>query len=366
MKVYLAMTWATVKEITRDRMSMFWFVAFPVIFILLFGLIFSHNGDDQTFDIGLARQQKGDFLVEAVAKAFSTVPAFRVHEGTLDEELDALQKGKRNLVVVIPPQDTVAARIGGKSPEGLTVPIYYDASRPTSSQILLPAVDRVFSSIEHQLVNRPQLFTTKPQAIQSQALRTIDFLLPGILGMALMQLGLFGSLRLVSLRERRILRHLGATPLNRWVILASEVTVRLLLSLFQALSIIVIGYLVFQVVLVGHWLSIAGVVLLGAATFTSLGYMLVSFARTEESGQGLIQVVQFPMMFLSGIFFPPGFIPAFLRPIVKAIPLTYLADALRQVMVGFPPEYGLSTDLLVLLAWLLATMVLAGRLWKWE
>ncbi|MCL5039862.1 MAG: ABC transporter permease, partial [Firmicutes bacterium] len=315
----------------------------------------------QTFDIGLASQESGH-LEEAISKAFGTVPAFRLHHGSLDEELAALKKGKRNLVVVVPTEASVGANLRG----GLEVPIYYDASRPTSSQVLLPAVDRVFAEIERQFTHRPELFAIKSQAVQSEGLRSIDYLLPGILGMALMQLGLFGSLRLVSLRERKILRNLGATPLNRVALLGGEVTVRLLMSLFQALSIVVIGHLVFKVTIVGNWLAVAGIVLLGAATFTSLGYMLVSFAKTEESGQGLIQVVQFPMMFLSGIFFPPGFMPAFLRPVVKAIPLTYLADALRQVMVGFAPEHSLTTNLTVLFAWMVVTLVLASRLWRWE
>ncbi len=101
-------------------------------------------------------------------------------------------------------------------------------------------------------------------------------------------------------------------------------------------------------------------------TFISLGFMLINFARTPESGQGIIQVVQFPMMFLSGIFFPIEFMPDYIKPVVKAIPLTYLGDALRQVMVGAVPEHSMQTNLLVLSSWLIVTFLVAVKFWRWE
>ena len=184
--------------------------------------------------------------------------------------------------------------------------------------------------------------------------------------MAIMQLRLFGSFQFLSLREQKIIRGLGVTPLPRTTLLGSEIMVRLILALVQTTLVLLIGTIVFNVTIIGSIIKLAGLAILGALTFISLGYMLISFASSMESGEGLVQVVQFPMMFLSGIFFPISIMPDFIKPVVKAIPLTYLGDALRQVMVGAPPEYAMSTNLLILAAWLIATLLVTVKFWRWE
>lgn len=196
--------------------------------------------------------------------------------------------------------------------------------------------------------------------------RQIDYFLPGVLAMALMQLGLFGTLDFVSLRERKIIRHLGATPLRRSLLLASEITVRMGVSLLQTVVIIIAGWLFFKVQVSGSPLILLLWVLFGSATFVSLGYFIISFAKTIESAEGIIQMVQFPMMFLSGIFFPPEMMPESMRFIPRLLPLSYFGDALRNVMVGIPTQFGLVQDFVVLLGWLGASSLLALRFFRWE
>ncbi|MEW6245043.1 MAG: ABC transporter permease [Bacillota bacterium] len=360
MNTFVQLVIANIKEMARDRMALFWFLAFPVLFILLFGTVFSEDNDTASFSIGLVLEEP-DPLGEALAQALGSIPSFNIVSGTHQDELHALEQGDRSLVIVLPAGLSRLLVEGGKA----EIPIYYDATRQ-SSHVLLPVIGRVLDDAERRVTNTPRLFEPRPEAVQSVHLRQIDYLLPGILAMALMQLGLFGSLRLISLREQKILKRLGATPLPRGLLLGSEVTVRLVMALVQTTTIVVIGYLVFRVTVLGSWFGVVGLVLLGAATFVSLGYMLVSFAKSEESAHGIIQLVQFPMMFLSGIFFPVNMMPGFLRPVMKAMPLTYLADALRQVMTGAPPQYSLATDVTVLGAWLVVTFALGIRFFQWE
>jgi ABC-2 type transport system permease protein len=111
---------------------------------------------------------------------------------------------------------------------------------------------------------------------------------------------------------------------------------------------------------------VAGLVLLGALTFVAIGYLVASLARTVESANGITTAVNFPMMFLSGIFFPLALLPAFLTPVVRALPLTYLADALRQVAVGSVPEFPMMVDLAVLAGWAVVCALLSARFFKWE
>jgi ABC-2 type transport system permease protein len=111
---------------------------------------------------------------------------------------------------------------------------------------------------------------------------------------------------------------------------------------------------------------LAAFCVLGALTFVSLGYLIAALSKTEESVFGITSVLNFPMMFLSGIFFPLEIMPDWIRPVVQAIPLTYLGDALRQTMVGAPPVHALGLDALVLGIWLAVAAVLSVRLFRWE
>lgn len=361
MKTFWQLVAASVKDIGRDKMSLFWFLLFPVLFILLFGAIFSNEGNP-SYEVGIVSESANP-LSEGVSAGIRAVPVFKVHAGTRDDELDALKKGKRSLVVDVSslsPEAMISSIVPPK------VYVYYDKTQTTAQQVLLPVIRQVFDEIERHITGRPRMFEVVTEPVQRTAMRMIDFLLPGVLAMALMQLGLFGSLRAVSLREQKILKSLGATPLPRGLLLVSEVLVRMVMALIQTFAIVLIGYLVFKVNVLGSWFAVLGIVLLGALTFVSMGYMLASFPKTEEAGVGLVQLVQFPMMFLSGIFFPVDIMPSFLRPVVTAMPLTYLADLLRQVMVGAPPLHSVSTNLAVLGGWTIATLILAVRFWRWE
>jgi len=105
---------------------------------------------------------------------------------------------------------------------------------------------------------------------------------------------------------------------------------------------------------------------IGALMFIALGYLISGLAKTQESVDGLSQLINFPMMFLSGLFFPVDMMPTWIRPVIDAMPLTYLADALRQVMVGAIPLHSLQVDLIVLAVWLVVCAILAVRFFRWE
>jgi len=203
------------------------------------------------------------------------------------------------------------------------------------------------------------IFTGEGQEI------SFNYILPGILAMALMQLGLFGSLQFLSLRERKIIRGLSITPLSRISILSSEILLRILVGFVQTGIIISLGVIVFDFSLEGNIIEIFLVVFLGSLTFVSFGYMLICFVKSIEAGNGLAQVVQLPMIFLSGIFFPADMMPSFMQPVVKIIPLTYLADSLRQVMTGIPGQFSLAVNLLVLSLWLVVTFIITVKFWRW-
>jgi len=298
-----------------------------------------------------------------MGNAFKSVNAFAVTEGTQSELLDKLKKGELSAVVVVPDGVSSAANAGKAS----QIETYYDPTNLTTSQIVLTIVQKVVDGFDQEISQRPVLFVVKTETVTSQSLRAIDFLLPGILAMSLMQLGLFATApALVQLREQQVLRRIGATPLPRTTLLASQFSYRLTIGLVQTLIIVTVGTLLFNVQMLGSWPVLIAVVLMGAFMFVAMGYFISGLAKTQESVIGISQFINFPMMFLSGIFFSVEAMPAWIKPIVAAMPLTYLADALRQIMVGAPPVNPIGLDLVVLAAWMVVCSVLAVRLFRWE
>ncbi|MCI0394071.1 MAG: ABC transporter permease [Chloroflexi bacterium] len=352
---------ASVKEFMRDRMALFWTLAFPILFIFIFGIVFS-GGDDPSYPVGLAIEDEGP-AGQALAEVFQSIEAFEVTTGRREELVARLEEGDYRLVVVIPA--TLSADLAARRPA--EVEVIYDPTNTVTAQVVLTITEKVVDGFDRQRSNSPTLLSIAPIPVTSDRLRTIDFFIPGILGMALMQLGLFGTApALVQLREQQVLRRIGATPLPRTTLLASQVLMRLTIGAIQTILILVVGILLFDVTIVGNLLLLAGFAFLGALMFVAMGYMISGLAKTQESVTGITSLLNFPMMFLSGLFFPVEVMPAWIRPVVNAIPLTYLADALRQIMVGAPPVYGLGLDALVLAAWLLVCAVLAVRFFRWE
>jgi len=167
-------------------------------------------------------------------------------------------------------------------------------------------------------------------------------------------------------REKLILKRLAATPLRRWQLVGSNVLMRVLIAFTQAAIIVAVGSLAFGVQVTGSLLIVVGFVTLGAMSFLALGYLIASFAKTEDSANGMTSMIQFPMMFLSGAFFQIDQMPQPLQVVARIIPLTYLADALRQVMVGGAAFAPLWVCAAVLVGWLVVCFGIAARKFQWQ
>ncbi len=360
MKAFYRLLVADFKQFVRDRTALFFTFAFPLLFMLIFGFVFS-GVDDVSYNIGLANQDNSA-ASQGITMALQEIPIFEINPGELEAGLEELRNGDLDAVVTIP--SGVEASIGRG--ETVDISVYYDPSKTTSVQIILPVLQQVIDAVNIQMTGQPVIFGLTQESIQTHELSYIDNLVPGILAMSILFLGLFGSLTLVEWREKKVLKRFGATPLPRHMMVSSQVVYRLILALMQTLIIIAIAFFVFDVQMVGNWFLLLLLVLLGALTFISIGYFAVSRAKTVEGAMPIIQIIQFPMLFLSGIFFPLEIMPDFMRPIVSIIPLTYLGDAFRQVMVDATPSYPLMLDIGVLAAWFVICMMLAIRLFRWE
>jgi ABC-2 type transport system permease protein len=356
---------ARYKQFVRNRGALFFSFLFPIIFILLFGWAFQNMGT-QTFKVGLSDEgspQTTSCMIQSLESVViqNTQKEFTTQSGNLDNLLALLKNGDLDVVIVIPAgMDTLGP---GQSDN---VQVYYDASQTVFQQTLIPALYQVINAIDQRLGGYTPLIGMEQTSVQSHELRYIDFLLPGILGMTLMFIGVQGGLPIIQQRQAHIIKRLGSTPLRRSMLVMGDVVFRMIVVLLSAALIILVGRLVFNVRMVGNWLSLCGIILLGSLVFVNLGYLIAAFVKTQESAIPVVQIVDLPMMILSGTFFSVASMPFFIEPLVKILPLTYLNDALRQIMVAGTPLYSMTADIAVLAAWAIVSLGLTIRFFRWD
>jgi len=365
MRALVALSVANIKSFVRDRAALFWTLAFPVVFVVLFGTIFSGGGSD--YRLGWV-DQDGSAPAAALRTAFVENAPVELTNSTFEEAKAGMLAGDLDGILIIPRglSAVIDAVNVGQHPDPITVTVITDPSRSNTALAVQQIATGLVMSANLQLSGATPLLTVVPQSLQTNRLNSVSFFVPSILAMALMQLGIFAAIPLVQQREKGILKRLNATPLPRWTLVGSNVVVRLLIAAAQTAIIVGIGIAVLGVEVIGNWALIAGFVVLGALTFTSVGYVAASFARTEESATGIVSAIQFPLMFLSGIFFPLEVMPEWLRGVATFLPLTYLGDALRQTMVGGAPFAPLPIDALVLGGWLVVTLAISARYFRWQ
>jgi ABC-2 type transport system permease protein len=361
MKTLLLRTVANSKSLLRDRAALFWTFFFPIMFVLLFGVLFSGSGDSKVA-VGFV-DQDGTPAAKGIQAAFGQISLLDLKVGSLEDEKAAMQRGDVSAIIVIP--QGAGQALASKS--SLTIQLYTDPSKTQTTQVVEQVVSQVANGMNVALAGGTEIVKVgKPEQLQSTNISNITYLVPSILAMALMQLGVFAAIPLVEQREKGILKRIGATPLSRWKLVGSNVLLRLMVAAVDAVLILGVGIAVFNIQIVGNVLAMAGMVLLGAGAFLALGFMLASFLKTEEQANGVVQVVQMPLMFLSGIFFPFDFMPEFLRNVARLLPLTYLGDGLRQTMVNGTQVAPLPMDVAILGGWLVVCLAVAARSFRWE
>lgn len=198
-------------------------------------------------------------------------------------------------------------------------------------------------------------------------LRAIEYILPGIVVMALMTSGIMATASgFVEERERGIYRRLSLTPLKRHTILGGQLIQRYLVNLVQTALLLMVGVLAFDITILGNPFFVWLVVTLGALCFLSIGFLLTGLIKTARAANGISMVVFFMLMFLGGIFFPNELMPDFLRVVSEALPSTNLNDVFRGVMITNLGIDEMRRQLLIAGGWFVGSLALAVRLFRWE
>ncbi|HEX5164738.1 MAG TPA: ABC transporter permease [Thermomicrobiales bacterium] len=355
MKALRYMIVANLKMSVRNRTALFWNLAFPLIFIVLFQFLFS--GDSVSIDVGIVGEDTSPVSQQVVAR-MREAEGFNVSTGTQESELNKLDDGDRSVVVVFTP---------GSNGSEVNAQLYWDQSDPQLGQVALSAVNTFLLDANAELATGAPVIAVQTTAVESSAIDYMDFLIPGILAMSIMNSGMIGlASAFVTYRERGILRRIRATPFPLSSFILARILSQLVISVAQAAVLIVAGLLIADLDINGNLLYVFIMVTLGSLAFLSLGFVVAAFARNQETADSLANAFTFPMLFLGGVFFPVDSAPDWLQPIMRLIPLRYLADGLRNMMIhnaSLPDEW---LNLLVMLATAAVGFALALRFFRWE
>ena len=386
----------------RERVTLFWFLLFPMFLLVVLTLIFSGlgNAGSTHFSVAIVNMEPStggstDFaaLVESVFEQAATPseagkePLFSLakpapgkdKDAFLAREQKAVRLGHLAAVIVIPRgfnQGLMQRILGSDSAQDgdNTITIYQDEAN-AGSQMATSIIEQIISGIDREILARTGKFD-EAKAIPTETIwignasgevAYIDFLLPGVILMGFFVTGLFGVPgSILFAGDRQILRRYWVTPLTTPRYLAGFALGHVGLCAVQFFFLYILGRFAF-----GASVNFAHpepllFLLLGSVTFLAFGFFIASMAKTANSGMAIANVLNMPMMFLGGLFFPVGGLPLVLRVIVFVNPLTYLSDGLRMSLGVESGTFSLPLTVGVPLAWILVCVLVASRRLKWD
>lgn len=352
------MTIACLKMFVRNKQALFFSLIMPMMILLIFG---SMNFDKRPkLTIGLVTHSPnlptGEFV-----KQLKSFDALVVDSGTLESETARLKSGDRIAVVVVP--DDLLNLGPAKNPHEMLV--YANEGRPMEVQILMSILNTFRDRASMKIAGLEPAFAIEQQKTAVHNFRYIEFLVPGVIAMAVMQMAVFSvAFVFAQYREKGILKRLMATPMRPYQFVTANVITRLIVSVIQAYIFVVTGLAVYHVHVAGSYVPLTVCIILGSLAFLGLGFTVSGLSKTIETVPVLANIIVFPMLFLGSVFFAATNMPAWLQPIADGLPLSYLSKSLRGIMtdgLGFAQLKGQFIGLSVWAAILLTLATVTFR-----
>lgn len=351
---------ASLQSIFKSPSAVVFGIAFPLIFILVFGFL----GGGRGFSVKVA-DMPGSDTANMLHGILRQIPVLKWTEyKDVASFNNALKEG-----------DVVAGINIKQQPEG-SKPQYLITLHSSSAQmdklqqlrsILNSVIQNMDPAIRHK---SEEIAKIDIQKAEIREFKVIDFILPGQLGFSLLAGSVFGTAFVFfSMRQTLVLKRFFATPVRRDVIVLSEAIARMVFQIMSAIIIISIGYFAFDYTLIHGFLTFAEMLLLsafGIMAFMGFGFIVSSIAKSEATIPPLANLITLPQFLLAGTFFSIDNFPKWLQPICRAFPLSFLNDALRKVAFDGAGLWDVRMDILGLTLWGVIVYTIAGRVFRWE
>lgn len=349
----------------RDRLAIFFSIVFPLIFLFVFGSLNSGSGE-VSFRVALINHSDSQFAQDFVQKA-KDGEILKVEDEvtTLAEAKEKMTRSQIDATIVLP-KGFGEVKQGDAFPSG-RAEVVFTANNEQSGAALGSVLDAQFKAINSKFVDTSVPFTVKSERLNEQSLSAFDYTFAGLLGFAIIGMGIFGPINVFpELKKMGILRRLSTTPLKVWQYFLSTMVSQAAIGLISIAIMFVVAMLVFDLNLVGNIFELTAFLVMGIICILGIGLALGGWAKNERQAAPLSNIVVFPMMFLSGTFFPRFLMPDWLQRVSDFLPLTPVIDGIRLIategahLTAILPQIGLVA------AWTVVIYAIAFRVFRWE
>jgi len=359
---------ADLKMLSRNRQALFWTFMFPFMFALIFGLFFGENSNNGSLAIVNGSSTE---IAENYVQALKDSGLFKIVEDkTIEQAKDGISNSSLIGAVEIPKDfgsipNTALPNTPIQTISEQKILLIVDPGNAAQNAVLTGFTDKFMSNLNLKTQNAQEIFTYEQEKTNNRKLTYFDFILMGLLGLAVMQSSVIGlSVAMAKYREDKILKRITTTPLPTSVFIISEVLSRLVLNLLQILLILIVGLYIFSAHIYGNLFEIIVIALFGALLFQLLGFAVASASKTTDAAQGMATAINIPMMFLAGVFFPIDSLPTWLSKIVQFLPLAPLLRVLRNVGLNDMSPFSNMNDIYILIGWIVVLLFLS--IWRFR
>jgi ABC-2 type transport system permease protein len=353
----LTMGKTLLKIFSRDRQAIFFTLFFPITFMVIFGI--ASSGGEDPIEVGIVDNASNDFS----ARFIDTLEGnnlFSITLGSEDDLRTQVVDGDLALALILPDDFD-----GSEDAADLTMLV--DAAQARQTAMLTPLVEQALLNVERELRGIEPLFPLQVVDVQARSQRYIDFLVPGLLALTIMQISVAGSgYNIVEYRRKGILKRLFVTPIRPADFIGGLVLSRLLITVIQVSLLLAVAVVLLGVPVEGNVLELLVLIILGSSIFLSLGFFMGSIAKTQQAIMLLGNLITLPQMFLSGVFFSIDSMPELLQPIAKVLPLSFVVSGVREVIVNGLSLAEQIPTMIGLLVWLAIALTLAIRMFRWK
>jgi ABC-2 type transport system permease protein len=346
-----AVALAITKGFVRDRTSLFFALVFPLMFLVLFGGIFTDRGASKVELIQVGAVPIFDAMPPEAREAFDDT--FEVTKADdLEAAIDEVREGDADVAI---------------SMDGATLVAHYTQTDPVSAAMTQGALSAFIDGANLAASGAPPLVQLRTESVEDESLETIQFVTPGLLGWAVAMSAAFGAAAtLQGWRQSKLLRKLQLAPVSPGTIVAARLVVTVLIAMVQMAIFLGLGMAAFGLQLSGYWYLGIPLLIAGTLAFMSIGLFSGAVAKTQEGAVNMANFIVLPMAFLSGSFFPLDAAPGWLQALSLALPLRHLNDGMMDVLVRGEGVSAVWLPILFLLTFAVVVTALAARLFRWE
>lgn len=351
----------------RDRLALFFGIAFPVIFLFVFGGL-SSGGGDVSFKVALINQSE-TIVAKEVVDQMRKNKIFKLDKEspTLAGATEKLNKSQIESIIILPKTfgETREAATG-KIPSG-QAQVVYTQNNEQAGKAVISILEQQFMSTNAAYIatEMPLSVTAKPAA--NNSLTPFDYTFAGLLGFSIIGLGIFGPINVFpELKKQGILRRLHTTPIKVWQYFLATMVSQAIIGLVSLAVMFAVAIIVFDLNVVGNYIEIILFIVMSIVTILGIGLAIGGWAKNERQAAPLSNIIVFPMLFLSGTFFPRFAMPMWLQNITAYLPLTPVIDGLRFLTTEGKHLVDLGSQIGLMAVWTVIIYFIAFRLFRWE